>query len=66
MVDRLVPSVLSRMRAMKPLAILIILGALYSYALLKTKSLFEGPNRIKICEYQFAHRTCGFLAQLGD
>jgi hypothetical protein len=51
---------------MKPLAVLIILGTLYAYALVKTRALFEGPTRMKICEYKFAHRACDLMAQFGD
>lgn len=64
--EQLVPGVLSSLRDMKPLTILIIVGTLYTYAMLKTKSLFEGPTHMKICDYQFAHRTCDFLAQLSE
>ncbi len=51
---------------MKPAVILLIIGGLYVYAALMTKSLFEGPHRMKICDYKFAHRTCDILSQLGD
>lgn len=51
---------------MKIFTILIATAALYGYALVHIKSLFEGPNQMKICEYHFAQRTCGFLAQVGE
>jgi len=59
-------SACSRTSEMKPAVILFIVGGLYVYAALMTKSLLEGPHRMKICEYKFAHRTCDFLSQLGD
>lgn len=51
---------------MKPLAVVIALGMLYGYACMKTKSFFEGPARIKICEYAIAQRGCNVLARMGD
>ena len=64
--EPLVHGVLSNLRDMKPLTVLIIVGTLYTYAIVKTKSLFEGPTHMKICDYQFAHRTCEFLAKLSE
>jgi hypothetical protein len=51
---------------MKLLAIVIVLGGLYGYAVTKAKSFFEGPARTKICEYAIAQRGCAVLARMGD
>ena len=49
---------------MKPLTLLFILGFVYTYAMVRTKTLLEGPKRMTICEYVITQRVCSVLAKL--
>jgi len=49
---------------MKPFAVLLIAGCVYAYATIRTKTLLEGPNRTKLCEYIITKRACSVLAEL--
>ncbi|MGH9647858.1 MAG: hypothetical protein ACRD4E_13695 [Bryobacteraceae bacterium] len=51
---------------MKPLAVLLIAGFVYTYAAMRTKMLLESPTKMTICEYIITKRACSVLAQLGN
>jgi len=52
------------LQAMKPFAVLLMAGCVYAYATIRTKTLLEGPNRTKLCEYIITKRACSVLAKL--
>lgn len=49
--------------AMKPFAVLLILGGIYTYAAMRTKTLLAGPGRKTLCEYILTKRACSVLAK---
>ena len=49
---------------MKPCTVLLIVGFVYTYAVIRTKTLLEGPDRMTICEYIITKRACSVLAKL--
>ena len=49
---------------MKPLTLLLILGAVYAYAMIRTKALLEGPGKMTLCEYVITKRACSVLSKL--
>jgi membrane protease YdiL (CAAX protease family) len=49
---------------MKPFAVLLIAGCVYTYAAVRTKSLLESPNKMTLCEYIITKRACSVLAKL--
>jgi hypothetical protein len=49
---------------MKPVAVLLIAGFVYTYAAIRTKVLLESPNGMTICEYIFTKQACRVLAKL--
>lgn len=49
---------------MKPVTVVLIAGFVYIYAVVRTKTLLEGPNRMTLCEYVITQRACTALAKL--
>jgi len=49
---------------MKPFAVLLVAGFVYTYAAMRTKTLLESPNRMTLCEYIITKRACSILAKL--
>jgi hypothetical protein len=62
---QVVSSVLStgvRRADMKFLAVLVIFGLLYTYAVVAAKSFLDAPT----CEFFFTRRGCGLLSKMDD
>lgn len=51
-------------KMMKPVTVVLIAGFVYIYAVVRTKTLLEGPNRMTLCEYVITQRACTALAKL--
>jgi len=49
---------------MKGFIVILILVFVYTYAMMRTKALLEGPNRMTLCEYIITERACSVLAKL--
>ena len=40
------------------------MGGMYTYAVIRTKTLLESPDKMTICEYIITKRACGALEKL--
>ena len=61
--DELEAGVLVSLPEMKPGTVLLIVGFVYTYAMIRTKALLESPNRLTLCEYVITKRACSVLAK---
>jgi len=65
--DSLGGNVLAKLRDwlqdMKPMTLLLLLGSVYTYAMVRTKTLLESPDKMTICEYVITKRACSVLAK---
>lgn len=48
---------------MKPMTLLLVLGSVYTYAMVRTKTLLESPDKMTVCEYVITKRACSVLAK---
>ena len=49
---------------MKPCIVLLVVGFVYAYAMVRTKTLLESTGRMTLCEYIITKRACSVLGKL--